>query len=108
MLGARVVASIAMLFIVIVYVGFENTSLELKKYLKKLCIAKNKIFSIRKAGLGTQTNRPRFPVGVETMHARIFGTSRAGFHSSLSQGCQMVYFQTKNPNLGKFWRAFNW
>jgi hypothetical protein len=24
------------------------------------------------------------------------------------QGCQMVYFQTKNPNLGKFWRALNW
>jgi hypothetical protein len=23
-------------------------------------------------------------------------------------GCQMVYFQTKNPNLGKFWRAFDW
>jgi hypothetical protein len=22
------------------------------------------------------------------------------------RGCQMVYFQTKNPNLGKFWRAF--
>jgi hypothetical protein len=21
------------------------------------------------------------------------------------QGCQMVYFQTKNHNLGKFWRA---
>jgi hypothetical protein len=21
------------------------------------------------------------------------------------QGCQMVLFQTKNPNLGKFWRA---
>jgi hypothetical protein len=21
------------------------------------------------------------------------------------QGCQMVYFQTKNPNLGQFWRA---
>jgi hypothetical protein len=21
------------------------------------------------------------------------------------QGCQMVYFQTKNPNLDKFWRA---
>jgi hypothetical protein len=20
----------------------------------------------------------------------------------------MVYFQTKNPNLGKFWRAFEW
>jgi hypothetical protein len=24
------------------------------------------------------------------------------------QGCQMVYFQTKNPSLGKFWRALQW
>jgi hypothetical protein len=24
------------------------------------------------------------------------------------QSCQMVYFQTKNPNLGKFWRALEW
>jgi hypothetical protein len=24
------------------------------------------------------------------------------------QGCQMVYLQTKNPNLGKFWRALDW
>jgi hypothetical protein len=24
------------------------------------------------------------------------------------QGCQMVYFQTKNPNLGTFWRALEW
>jgi hypothetical protein len=24
------------------------------------------------------------------------------------QGCQMVYFQTKNPNWGKFWRALEW
>jgi hypothetical protein len=23
------------------------------------------------------------------------------------QGCQMVYFQTKNPNLGKFWGSRN-
>jgi hypothetical protein len=23
------------------------------------------------------------------------------------QGCQMVCFQTKNPNLGKFWRALD-
>jgi hypothetical protein len=23
-------------------------------------------------------------------------------------GCQMVYFQTKNPNLGKFWRVLLW
>jgi hypothetical protein len=25
--------------------------------------------------------------------------------SAVEQGCQMVYFQTKNPNLGKFWRG---
>jgi hypothetical protein len=27
---------------------------------------------------------------------------------SQEQGCQMVYFQTKNPNLGKFGRALEW
>jgi hypothetical protein len=25
-----------------------------------------------------------------------------------NQGCQMVYFQTKNPSLGKFWRVLQW
>jgi hypothetical protein len=24
------------------------------------------------------------------------------------QGCQTVFFQTKNPNLGKFWRVLQW
>jgi hypothetical protein len=24
------------------------------------------------------------------------------------QGCQMAYFQTKNPNVGKIWRALQW
>jgi uncharacterized Tic20 family protein len=24
------------------------------------------------------------------------------------QGCQKVYFKTKNRNLGKFWRALEW
>jgi hypothetical protein len=24
------------------------------------------------------------------------------------QGCQMAYFQTKNPDLGKIWRALEW
>jgi hypothetical protein len=24
------------------------------------------------------------------------------------QGCQMAYFQTKNSNLGKFWRVLQW
>jgi hypothetical protein len=25
-----------------------------------------------------------------------------------NQGCQMAYFQAKNPNLGKFWRILQW
>jgi hypothetical protein len=28
--------------------------------------------------------------------------------SQSKQGCQMVYFQTKNHNLGKFWRVLQW
>jgi hypothetical protein len=28
--------------------------------------------------------------------------------SRLNQGCQMVCFQTKNPNFGKIWRALEW
>jgi hypothetical protein len=24
------------------------------------------------------------------------------------QGCQMAYFQAKNPNLGKFWSDLQW
>jgi hypothetical protein len=24
------------------------------------------------------------------------------------QGCQMVSFQTKNPNFGKLWRTLDW
>jgi hypothetical protein len=26
----------------------------------------------------------------------------------VGQGCQMVCFQTKNPNFGKIWRALQW
>jgi hypothetical protein len=26
----------------------------------------------------------------------------------VAQGCQMVCFQTKNPNLGKFWWVLQW
>jgi hypothetical protein len=30
------------------------------------------------------------------------------FEVALNQGCQIVYFQTKNPKLGKFWRVLQW
>jgi hypothetical protein len=41
-----------------------------------------------------------------------FGAEKCFFSdpliSRMYQGCQMVCFQTKNPNLGKFWRALEW
>jgi hypothetical protein len=30
----------------------------------------------------------------------------SAFHECPIQGCQIAYFQTKNPDLGKFWRVF--
>jgi hypothetical protein len=40
-------------------------------------------------------------------HLQTFRNNSAlGRH--LGQGCQMVSFQTQNPNLGKFWRALDW
>jgi hypothetical protein len=44
--------------------------------------------------VGNQLNRPR--------------SAGSGSDESLRQGCQMVSFQTKNPNLGKLWRALDW
>jgi hypothetical protein len=36
-------------------------------------------------------------------------TSRSAFAATcMHQGCQMVCFQTQNPNLGKFWRKLEW
>jgi hypothetical protein len=36
-----------------------------------------------------------------------FGAGEKKAKSALVQGCQMVYSQNKNPNLGKFWRALD-
>jgi hypothetical protein len=35
-------------------------------------------------------------------------SSASGADDCDTQGCQMVCFQTKNPNLGKSWRALDW
>jgi hypothetical protein len=35
-------------------------------------------------------------------------TLNNGWTKILQHGCQIVYFQTKNPNLGKFWRVLQW
>jgi hypothetical protein len=38
----------------------------------------------------------------------IFSKQPAAEESAYRQGCQMVCFQTKIPNLGNFWRALDW
>jgi hypothetical protein len=35
-------------------------------------------------------------------------SGRPNFPRRKGQGCQMVCFQTKNPTLGKLWRALDW
>jgi hypothetical protein len=42
------------------------------------------------------------------MHCSAPGIKNATSFRIESQGCQMVYFQTQNPNLGKFFRAVEW
>jgi hypothetical protein len=37
-----------------------------------------------------------------------FRVKKIGRKHSAVQGCQMVCFQTKNPNLGKFWWVLRW
>jgi hypothetical protein len=36
---------------------------------------------------------------------RKFADEAVKYVQVLDQGCQMVYLQTKNTNLGKFWRV---
>jgi hypothetical protein len=36
---------------------------------------------------------------------RLFFKKNFKITISFSKGCQIVYFRTKNPNLGTFWRA---
>jgi hypothetical protein len=43
---------------------------------------------------------------VEKNEFQLFiGANLFFFIGAVRQGCQMVCFQTKNPNLGKFWSA---
>jgi hypothetical protein len=45
----------------------------------------------------------------EDTRGQISGAAEVGriMRMRSHKGCQMVYFQTKNPNLGKFWRALD-
>jgi hypothetical protein len=48
---------------------------------------------------------PRMHAGHRRLHQRRI--RRYGDQGD-QQGCQMVYFQTENPNLGKYWNALDW
>jgi hypothetical protein len=39
---------------------------------------------------------------------RVFFYLYKGIDMYVHQGCQMAYFQNKNPKLGKFWRDLEW
>jgi hypothetical protein len=52
---------------------------------------------------------------IEEQHCTLPPTTHSAIIANASavglapdQGCQMVYFQTKNTSLGKFWRALQW
>jgi hypothetical protein len=48
-------------------------------------------------------------IGVLQRYILMYEVCQAEFPKmACKQSCQMVYFQTKNPNLCKFWRVLNW
>jgi hypothetical protein len=66
------------------------------------------------AGHRSLPREPFHPSALRTALTRPLGTGNETGYSSdapsiharyRKQGCQMVCFQTKNPNLGKFWRV---
>jgi hypothetical protein len=57
-------------------------------------------FCYRLVGLYGPMEQRHLPRSIETIKK---GYLKVG----MQQGCQMVSFRTKNPNLGKFWRALD-
>jgi hypothetical protein len=51
-----------------------------------------------------------FCLGKSCMYVQMSVVCRMHFlmHGTSVQGCQMAYFQTINPNIGKFWRVLQW
>jgi hypothetical protein len=58
---------------------------------------------------GRQQRLPYESLRIESSRTKEFPTFVDGiWWIGLGQGCQMVYFRTKNPNLGKFLGPWNW
>jgi hypothetical protein len=56
----------------------------------------------KEAKIPSQTFRAECQIRLSNGNA--FGATQ----SDLNKSCQIVCFQTKNPNLGKFWRVLQW
>jgi hypothetical protein len=62
----------------------------------------------------TKDAEPKKDSEAKVLHSGDGGQSRQrkrirlNYFLGLKQNCQMVYFQTKKPNFGKFWRALDW
>jgi hypothetical protein len=54
------------------------------------------------------TFQKNHPIGEKSAHLVTLRGLFLRRCDTCKQGCQMVCFQTKNPNLGKFWRALDW
>jgi hypothetical protein len=73
-----------------------NFAIAIEVLLRKLCLEK-KVFHFNvliAASRGFESFYSRMNVSVSS--------------EDMDQGCQMVCFQTKNPDLGKFWRVLLW
>jgi hypothetical protein len=65
---------------------------------------------ISKCGANARGKKPAWPEGrtgllQSLMNGNFFSFLEVAHFEN--QGCQMIHFQTKNPILGKFWRALD-
>jgi hypothetical protein len=62
--------------------------------------------NFRRIGSKREKNSTDFETSC--LKATFFRSGQKPLKVRQRQGCQMVYFQTEDPNLGKFWRALQW
>jgi hypothetical protein len=69
-------------------------------------MASQSLFLPPQSKLLLNSKRELFSLNEQNMEQKII--SFFSLYDGLHQGCHMVCFQTKNPDLGKFWRVLQW
>jgi hypothetical protein len=84
--------------------GFENKIIQFTSHRRRQHVKREHrvLEKTSRAGPGSKPTKTFHRLKVLQPLCRCF------FLTGLHQGCQMVCFQTKNPNLGKFWRVLLW